>query len=557
MRRGPSILSAAAIVAVCVAAFAVGERAWASESTAVESDPSGPPHWVFFRDHDASPPGDSPRARAIPDRDYVAAVASAGATIRTESRWLNAVSVIAANSSLAAIRALPFVAEVRPVARGRGRHTLADAPPSSSAAVPAGTVASADALHGGDVAEAGPSYPQLARIGIPEAHALGYHGEGIVIGVLDTGFALEHEAFRGLRIVAVRDFVQGDDDPRNDRSRLPRDPPRQHDHGTQVLSLLAGYVPGRMIGAAYGASYLLAKTERTDVEQPFEEDLWCAGLEWAEAMGADLVTTSITFDDWYRPRQLDGRTAVTTRVANLAWERGLLLVNAAGNYGPGPSTVGAPGDSPHVLAAGATDVAGRLAAFSSRGPAGDGRVKPDVVAPGDDVWIADATSRDGYTRGAGTSYAAPLVAGVAALVMEAHPDWGPEAVREAIAMSADRAERPASDYGWGMVDARAAILFPFLEGIVRDRDRGTPVVGATVAWTRLGDVAGASWAAPGDAPPEGAARSDAGGNYTIANLPPGAYRLTVTAAGYEAEVVGPFDVPPNARGVDIALRPIR
>jgi hypothetical protein len=128
-----------------------------------------------------------------------------------ESRALEARLLRARGSSLAAIRALPFVAEVRPVARGRGRQTLADAPPSSSAAVPAGTVASADALHGGDVAEAGPSYPQLARIGIPEAHALGYHGEGIVIGVLDTGFALEHEAFHRLHIVAVRDYVQGDD----------------------------------------------------------------------------------------------------------------------------------------------------------------------------------------------------------------------------------------------------------------------------------------------------------------------------------------------------------
>jgi subtilisin family serine protease len=244
-------------------------------------------------------------------------------------------------------------------------------------------------------------------------------------------------------------------------------------------------------------------------------------------------------------------------MARLAWERGLLLVNAAGNYGPRPSTVGAPGDAPHALTVGATDVAGRIVPFSSRGPTGDGRVKPDVVAPGAGVLVADARTRDGYRRDGGTSYAAPLVAGIAALVVQAHPDWGPEAVREAIVMSADRAERPGPEYGWGTVDARAAILYPLLEGVVRDAEGGAPIAGAAVSWERLGDVPGAAWAAPGDAPPQGTTRADAGGAYTIANLPPGVYRLTIAADGYEAATLGPFDVPPNLRGVDAALRPAR
>jgi len=521
--------------------------------------PAPSPHWVFFRDHGSG--GGRERAPALdgadrpPDAGYVTSVEATGATIRTESRWLNAVSVLATPPALAAIRAMPFVAEVLPVAMGRRAGTENATP---SAAVHGRSVApSSPGAEGGDVADAGASYPQLARIGIPEAHALGYHGEGVVIGVLDTGFALEHEALRRTRVVAARDFVQGDDDVRNDPRRLPRDTPRQNDHGTQVLSLLAAYDPGRMIGAAYGASFLLAKTERTDVERPFEEDLWCAGLEWVEGQGANIATTSITFDDWYRVRQRDGRTAVTTRMASIAWERGLLLVNAAGNYGPGASTIGAPADAPYVLAAGATDVAGRLAAFSSRGPTGDGRVKPDVVAPGTGVVVVDPKGRTGYARNGGTSFSAPLVAGVAALVIEAHPDWSPEAVREAITMSADRADRPASDYGWGMVDARAAILFPFLEGVVRDRDRGVAIAEATIAWERVGDVAGAGWAAPGDGAPRGATRADSGGAYTIPSVPPGAYRLSVTADGYEPETIGPFDIPPNARGVDVALRRAR
>jgi hypothetical protein len=161
-------------------------------------------------------------------------VTATGATLRTESRWLNAVSVEADEEALRALRALPFVAELRPGARGRSsgaagaraqRGARGDAPDAGApTSVPPGD----RYAEGGDVADAGPSYPQLARLGIPEAHALGYHGEGVKIGVLDTGFTLEHEALRRLRALALRDFVQGDDDPRNDRSRAPRDIAIQH-----------------------------------------------------------------------------------------------------------------------------------------------------------------------------------------------------------------------------------------------------------------------------------------------------------------------------------------
>ncbi|HEU4332991.1 MAG TPA: S8 family serine peptidase, partial [Candidatus Eisenbacteria bacterium] len=233
----------------------------------------------------------------------------------------------------------------------------------------------------------------------------------------------------------------------------------------------------------------------------------------------------------------------------------------------------APADAPGVISVGATDLEGRIVGFSSRGPTGDGRVKPDVTAPGANVLVADARTRDGYTRGGGTSYSAPLVAGVAALVVQAHPDWGPEAVREAVVMSGDRADQPANDYGWGMVNARSAILYPFLEGAIRDRERGAPIPNATVSWEREEPAPGGSartpgggaesparearWAAPGDGPARGEIRADAGGGYTIANLPPGRYRLTFRAEGFTTETIGPFEVPPNLGGVDVSLTPAR
>lgn len=560
-----------ALAALALAAMLMAESAAAAAATAATTTANSTTSaWVFFRDRDAAAPpsellptphaiarrekarrerealgvpaiaADS-RIDATPSPRYLDAVRAAGGRVRTISRWLNAVSVDAEPEALRAIRSLAFVSEVRPLTTLRidARADEAPEPP-----------------HPGEVEDAGAATSQLAPLGLLEAHALGYQGEGVVIGVLDSGFTLRHEAFRELDLRGEHDFVQGDDDPADDRTHVPRDPPGSHNHGTQVLSLIAANRPGKMIGAAPRAAFLLAKTEQSGSETVIEEDFWCAGIEWAEAMGADVITTSLSYTGWYRAPDFDGRTAITTRMANLAWERGVVMLNSAGNQGPMPQTLGAPADAPGTITVGATSLAGRIVGFSSRGPTGDGRIKPDVVGPGSQVLVASAGSLDRYHRGSGTSYSTPLVAGLAALVVEAHPDWGPEAIREAIVMSADRADQPANDYGWGMPNARDAIFYPFLEGRVTDRAGGKPIAGAHVAWQRSGGARG-DWAAPGDSPAAGETKTDAGGGYTIPNLPPGSYRLTIGAEGFATTELGPFDVPPNLGGVDASLEPSR
>ncbi|MGE5177318.1 MAG: S8 family serine peptidase [Hyphomicrobiales bacterium] len=479
-----------------------------------------------------------------PAAPYVAAVEAAGGRVRVRSRWLDAVSVAATEAAIARIRDLPFVSEVRPVA-----------PLESDDAIPRNRRSRADLLPhaaGPDEFDYGPSATQLDMIHVPEAHAMGYDGAGVVVGILDSGFELEHDAFRFLDVRGQRDFIHHDDDTSVDPTQ---DRPNQANHGTAVLSLLAGYAPGKLIGPAYGAAVLLGKTERIDVEVPTEEDTWCAGIEWMEAMGADLVTTSLSYPDWYRRRDLDGRTAVVTRMANLAFERGLLVFNSIGNYGPRPETLAPPGDAPGVIAVGAVNAQRRIVGFSSRGPTADGRVKPDVCAMGTGDRIASAAGRARYSFGGGTSYSTPLVAGVAALVIEAHPDWSPETVRDAIVMSADRADRPDDDYGWGIVNARDAILYPAIEGRIADATTGEPVARATVAWEPAAPGAvDSSRAAPSDAPPRGAVRTDSTGAYVAPNLPPGRYVLRVKADGYFDGVTEPIEVPPGIDEVNVRLR---
>jgi subtilisin family serine protease len=184
-------------------------------------------------------------------------------------------------------------------------------------------------------------------------------------------------------------------------------------------------------------------------------------------------------------------------------------------------------------------------------------VKPELCALGAGVRLADARGRDTYESANGTSFSAPLVAGVAALVIEAHPDWSPEAVREALLQSASRAERPDNDYGWGLVNARDAILYPLIEGTITDAHTREPLSGATVSWEPAGGAGGSvdsAFAAKGDSPPRGTVRTDAAGAYVIPNLPPGTYRLRIRADGYFDGETEPLEMPPNLSDVNVALR---
>jgi subtilisin family serine protease len=316
----------------------------------------------------------------------------------------------------------------------------------------------------------GPSFEQLAQIRVVELHNRGYRGRGVRIALLDNGFHyIAHGAFSRLQVVAERDFVNGDgvvadeiDQPVTGDERVSD----QNIHGTQVLSLLAGYDPGRLIGVAPEAEYILAKTEDNGSELPVEEDRWIAGLEWADSLGADIVNSSLGYSTWddgsgYTYEQLDGGTTLTTQAAAMAVQKDLILVVAAGNEGDQPwQYITAPADAPGVIAVGAVDmVRQEVAGFSSRGPTADGRIKPDVVAPGVGIVGVDVRRGDYDPRRLrGTSFAAPLVSGVCALLLQIHPSWGPERMLATLRETAADLGPAGQDtvYGWGLVDALRA-----------------------------------------------------------------------------------------------------
>jgi hypothetical protein len=446
LRGGPLLLLGAACALAALAPRAAAQRPDVSRRlAAVLARDAAAPVWLFVR------PGRS--------LDSVTAfVARSGGTVRRESRWLHAVSAVLPPAAVAAARERRDLARIQPVARFRrslGPDTAAVVEPF--APLPPGALGPAqDTVFG-------PSAMPLRRLNLLPLVDHGLRGAGVRIAVFDTGFETELPAFTQALLVAQYDFVFNDSVVRNE----PNDVATASSHGTSVWSLFAAQVPGTMMGIAPEASYLLAKTEDVRSETRVEEDNFVAALEWADSIGVDLVSSSLgyrTFDDGtgYTYAELNGDVAVTTVAVDLAAQRGILVLTAMGNEGPAGGTLIAPADADSALGVGAEDSLGVVANFSSRGPTADGRIKPDFTAPGVAIWVTVAQSGGGQTfgRGSGTSFATPILAGGSALFLQAHPGYGPIAVRSAFRAAADNRTTPDNVRGWGRPDVLQATTYP-------------------------------------------------------------------------------------------------
>ena len=407
---------------------------------------------------------------------YITAVTNAGAEIVCRSKWMNAVSVAASQDVISQIEKLVFVRAAHPVASFQSSSKSLDE--ISSIAGEEIDVIYRDFVNNViPLGDYGQSYIQAAHAGVIEAHRRGYTGTGVLLGMLDTGFQLDHRAFAGLKLVAQYDFINGDSDPSYDSRTDKRG---QANHGTACLSVIVGKDPGWLVGIAPGVSVVLAKTEQTNSEKRIEEDYWVEGIEWLEWLGVDVVSSSLSYRKWYTKSDFNGITPFITRAAERACELGVIICNSAGNAGPKDITIGAPADALSVLAIAAVDSNRQITRFSSRGPTADGRIKPDIAALGRKVVCVKPMTWKEYSRWNGTSLSCPIVAGVACLVIEAHPDWSPDRVREALRFSADRSFRPDYQYGYGIVNAADAIDYPCIAGRIISRKNFKGVEGLLV-----------------------------------------------------------------------------
>lgn len=388
---------------------------------------------------------------------YIEKIKPFASRFRHSSRWLNAVSIEISGGYLEKIAEFPFVLKIEEVIVHRFKEPPPEDIPFPKKSLPLPTA---------HVFDYGPSYSQLAQINVPSLHDMGLSGKGVLIAMLDAGFNnLNHEVFSHLLIPATWDFVNNDPNVFDEPGQMG-----SGTHGTQTLAVIAGFYPGKLIGPAYGASFLLAKTENTEWERHIEEDHWIAGAEWAEGLGARIISSSLGYRNQfthgetdYTWENMDGETAVVTRGANIAASRGVLIVNSAGNEGMAKSpknTLVAPADSAWVLAVGAVDPDGIRVTFSSMGPTADGRIKPDVMAQGKSVYTATTGKADSYAYVSGTSFSCPLTGGAAALILEANPTWTNSDIIFALKLTAKNASNPDNFIGWGILDALKAAFYP-------------------------------------------------------------------------------------------------
>jgi len=375
------------------------------------------------------------------------------------SRSLRAYSAYASPSQIQELQELAFVKQVQPVRIYKRSH-------------PVGKIELASILAKTmlDTNVYGNSFNQLAQLNIPTVHDSGYTGKGVRIAVIDAGFYKDHPVFQHLindgRLIAERDFVFNDD---NVQDEIPEDTTSggaQSNHGTSVWSVVGGYVPYTYIGAAYGAEFLLAKTERIGSESIIEEDRFVAAVEWADSLGTDIISSSVAYrdfdnsDDDYFFEDLDGKTTASARAINWAFDRGILSTITAGNYAQYYSDGGlhTPTDAYGALSCGAVDLQGIIASSSSHGPTADGRIKPDLCARGVGTYTAYASLDYPYSNRSGTSFSTPLIAGAAALVMEKHPELSPAQITARLKQYASYADFPDNRYGWGIPDVYRSVF---------------------------------------------------------------------------------------------------
>ncbi|UBM59426.1 S8 family serine peptidase [Marinilongibacter aquaticus] len=298
--------------------------------------------------------------------------------------------------------------------------------------------------------DAGTANNQLEMLGADAMHNQGFRGEGVLIGILDSGFqnANSLDVFKNMfaenRVLDTYDFVH--------KKTGVYD---THYHGTHVLSCIAADLEGQMIGTAPKASVALYLTEDVGSETQIEEMNWIMAAERADSLGVDVISSSLGYNDFdgtaqdYVYDQLDGKTTLITRAANWAANKGIVVVVSAGNEGSSLwKYITPPADSPMAIAVAAVDSEGKKGSFSSFGPTADNRIKPDVAAKG--VGTTIATPANVISLGNGTSYAAPLIAGLVAGMVQAFPDLTALQIRELLLESSSQFDSPDNDLGYGI-----------------------------------------------------------------------------------------------------------
>ena len=369
---------------------------------------------------------------------YLDSVNHLGAKVLHTSRWMNGATVEASNEVIREIEKCAFVDTVY--------LTRVD---KDALGIPSVSLRKREARDE-RLEMTSEEMGQLEQLNLLPLHQAGYKGKEIRIGVADGGFyhADSLESLPKEQWLGYADLTDQQDDIFG----------KTGNHGSLCLSAIVANSSDYQ-GAATEAEYFLFRTEEHSTESPKEIDNWVVAIEMADSIGLHIVSTSLgytTFDDGlgdFSYTDMNGQSSRGAKAAAIAARKGMLLVVAMGNDGNKAwHYLSTPADADSILSVGAVDVAGEIAGFSSYGPSADRRVKPEVCAVGAGTALINPADNE-VMNGNGTSFACPLIAGMAASLWSAVPKASNMEIREQIIRSADRYTTPHEQYGYGVPNA--------------------------------------------------------------------------------------------------------
>ena len=375
---------------------------------------------------------------------------SSGIEVKSKSKWMNAVHVRGSISAIDALADLTFVSNIQFANRSLNTQNRI-ANNSENKAVNKQLDVQENFVYGN-------SSNQIQMLNGHLLHQQDYTGTGKIIAVMDAGFPNVNTAssFQRIRdnnqILGGYNFVARNENVYTSNS-----------HGTLVLSLMAGYVENQLVGTAPDANYYLFITEDSADENPVEESYWVEAAELADSLGVDVINTSLGYFAYNNPSysytyaDMNGVTSFISRGADIAFSRGMICVTSAGNSGNSANpNISTPADAIHTLTVGSVKFDETYSTFSSIGPTFDGRIKPDVMAQGQNPYFS-TTSGSVSNASSGTSFSGPIIAGMVASFWQAIPWATNQQVVDFVLQSADRFTNPTTQFGYGIPDFQVAL----------------------------------------------------------------------------------------------------
>jgi len=388
---------------------------------------------------------------------YLTQIENLGVPVHSRSKWMNGVTVLIPDSAkMSLVRALPFVKKVQYTGKVDVAARLTNRRKRYKS-----------------ISDYGTASTQITQLNGEYLHNQGFRGNGMQIAVLDAGFlnVSTNHAFDSLRlqnrILGTKNII----DPTSDVYVLDS-------HGAMVLSTMAANLPGQFLGTAPDASYWLIRTEYAPSEYLVETDFWVSGIEFADSVGVDVVSSSLgytAFDDSdmnFKYADMSGKVSRASRAATMASKKGIAVVNSAGNEGNKSfHYIGSPADAEGIITVGAITTDSNYSSFSSVGPSFDGRVKPDVCALGTSAALINTSGVPSY--GNGTSYAAPIMAGMMACFLQASkslfPPYDLDTLLQVLRESGSLFANPTAQMGYGIPNFQTALAkLPFYTTIKKN-----------------------------------------------------------------------------------------